>query len=262
APRPRRVRAPRRRSHLRGRPSAPEHNGPSHPRDEPGVARDERGAPGGPRAPAPPSRGHSQPVRHRRLRRHRPLPGTSATGGSSASARSMDRARLAARGFEWDAVSAPVVAEICRRLDGIPLAMELAAARLNMMTPDQLLDRLDRQFSVLGSRPGSPIPHQQTLEATLDWSYDALGPVERTLFNRLSVFTGGFTLDAAEEVCADSIVPKEAVLEILGRLIETSLVAGSEDRPGRFRLLKPIAQYAAMRLADGEDAALLRERHA
>lgn len=186
----------------------------------------------------------------------------SAIAGYDAIALFLERARLAAPGFELDEVSAPVVAEICRRLDGIPLAMELAAARLNMMTPDQLLDRLDRQFSVLGSRPGSPIPHQQTLEATLDWSYDALGPVERTLFNRLSVFTGGFTLDAAEEVCADSIVPKEAVLEILGRLIETSLVAGSEDRPGRFRLLKPIAQYAAMRLADGEDAALLRERHA
>lgn len=174
----------------------------------------------------------------------------------------LERAQAVAPGFELDEAVAPVVAEICRRLDGIPLAIELAAARLSMMTPEQLLERLDRQFSVLGSRPRTPIPHQQTLEATLDWSYHSLGPDAQTLFNRLSVFAGGFTIDAAEAVCSDDWVPADDVLELLGRLIETSLVTPVDDTTARYRMLEPIAQYARMRLAAAEDAARLRERHA
>lgn len=174
----------------------------------------------------------------------------------------VDRAQSVLPGFELDDASAPLVAEICRRLDGIPLAIELAAARLSMLSLSQLLERLDRQFSVLGSRPGAAVPHQQTLETTLDWSYDALAPVEAQLFNRLAVFSGGFTIDAVEAVCAGGEVDQAMVLDLLGRLVETSLVTLTDGEPARYRLLEPIAQYARMRLAQGEGPARLQERHA
>lgn len=186
----------------------------------------------------------------------------SQVGKHDAVALFVDRAHAVVPSFALDDTSAPIVAEICRRLDGIPLAIELAAARLSMLTLDQLLERLDRQFSVLGSRPGAAVPHQQTLETTLDWSYNSLEPTEAMLFNRLSVFSGGFTIDAVEAVCSGGEVESHLVLELLGRLVETSLVTPTEGEPARYRLLEPIAQYARMRLAQGEGSARLQERHA
>lgn len=174
----------------------------------------------------------------------------------------VDRAQAVVPGFVLDDASAPQVAEICRRLDGIPLAIELAAARLSMLSLDQLLERLDRQFSVLGSRPGATVPHQQTLETTLDWSYDSLAPMEAQLFIRLAVFSGGFTIDAVEAVCAGGEVEAHMILDLLGRLVETSLVSPTDGEPARYRLLEPIAQYARMRLAQGDESARLQERHA
>jgi tetratricopeptide (TPR) repeat protein len=164
--------------------------------------------------------------------------------------------------FELDEASAPFVAEICRRLDGIPLAIELAAARLKVLSVWQLVERLDQQFALLASRTRDVPPHQQTLQTTLDWSYDFLTRPEQVLFTRLSVFSGGFTLEAVEQVCSGGLVVRNQALDLLGRLVETSLVMASEGDQNRYRLLEPIAHYARMRLAETEDGDDLQERHA
>src|SRR3970282_1030836 len=127
----------------------------------------------------------------------------------------VNRARLVQPNFELSPLNAQVAAEVCRRLDGIPLAIELAAARLKVLSIGQLVDRLDHQFALLGGTARDLPPHQQTLETTLDWSYDFLGVAERALFTRLSVFSGGFTLEAAESVCAGGSVVREDVLKLL-----------------------------------------------
>jgi predicted ATPase/class 3 adenylate cyclase len=174
----------------------------------------------------------------------------------------VSRARLVQPTFALTASNAGQVAEVCRRLDGIPLAIELAAARLKVLSVSQLVDRLDQQFALLAGTARDLPPHQQTLETTLDWSYDFLGSAERALFTRLSVFTGGFTLDAAETVCAGGPVAKEHVMNLLGRLVETSLVMAAEGEPIRYRLLEPIGHYARMRLEESEGTRDLRDRHA
>jgi non-specific serine/threonine protein kinase len=115
----------------------------------------------------------------------------------------VERARATAQAFTLSKDNAAAVVEICRRLDGIPLAIELAAARLRVLGPDQLLERLADRFRLLTAGPRAALPRHQTLHATIDWSYDLLDAPERTLFARLSVFRGGFTLEAAEAVCAD-----------------------------------------------------------
>ena len=155
-----------------------------------------------------------------------------------------------------------LVAEVCRRLDGIPLAIELAAARLKVLSVAQLVQRLDQQFALLSGTLRDMPPHQQTLETTLDWSYDFLSAAERLLFKRLSIFSGGFTLEAAEQVCSGGEVVRDHVVSLLGRLVETSLVMTADDDQERYRLLEPISHYARMRLeAEGRDDAL-RDLHA
>jgi non-specific serine/threonine protein kinase len=157
----------------------------------------------------------------------------------------VERARDVRPGFGLTMANAPAVAQICTRLDGLPLALELAAARLRVLSPEQVAARLGDQLELLTeggrTRPG----RQQTLRATLDWSYDLLAPEERALLQRLSVFAGGFTLDAATVVAGE----EKDVLDPLERLVSKSLVALDNDRPEpRFRLLEPIRQYAAERL--------------
>ncbi|HEX6145151.1 MAG TPA: adenylate/guanylate cyclase domain-containing protein [Acidimicrobiia bacterium] len=173
----------------------------------------------------------------------------------------VSRAKLVQASFELTPLNAGLVAEVCRRLDGIPLAIELAAARLKVLSVGQLVDRLDQQFALLAGTARDLPPHQQTLETTLDWSFDFLGSAERALFTRLSVFNGGFTLEAAESVCAGGVVVREHVMNLLARLVETSLVMASDTDPIRYRLLEPISHYARMRLDEGE-AETLRSRHA
>ena len=181
---------------------------------------------------------------------------------SDAVALFVDRARLVVPGFELDSQNAPLVAEVCRRLDGIPLAIELAAARLKVLSVAQLVQRLDQQFALLSGTLRDMPPHQQTLETTLDWSYDFLSAAERLLFKRLSIFSGGFTLEAAEQVCSGGEVVRDHVVSLLGRLVETSLVMTADDDQERYRLLEPISHYARMRLeAEGRDDAL-RDLHA
>jgi predicted ATPase len=172
------------------------------------------------------------------------------------------RARLVNPNFTLSPANAEQVAEVCRRLDGIPLALELAAARLKVLSVGQLVERLDQQFALLAGTARDLPPHQQTLETTLDWSFDFLGGAERALFTRLSVFNGGFTLEAAESVCSGGLVDRAHVMNLLGRLVETSLVMATDADPVRYRLLEPISHYARMRLDEGTELAALRDRHA
>ena len=174
----------------------------------------------------------------------------------------VDRATSRNPRFSFDAVTAPSVAAICLRLEGIPLAIELAAARVHTMTVADVRERLDDRFRLLttGSRTASG--RHQTLRATVDWSHDLLSEQERTLLRRLSVFAGGFTLDAAERVCADAEVHEQAVLDLLSLLVAKSLVRLPEDLGhGRYGLLETIREYGQEKLRDAGEEADLRARH-
>ena len=147
----------------------------------------------------------------------------------------VDRASAAQPSFVLDADNADAVAQICRRLDGIPLALELAAARLDALTPHELASRLDQRFGLLTGGNRAALPRQQTLSATIDWSYQLLTETQRRVFERLSVFASGWTLDAAEVVCAGDGVAAEDVLDALLQLIRKSLVVRIDVRHGSAR---------------------------
>ncbi len=153
---------------------------------------------------------------------------------------------------------------ICRRLDGLPLAIELAAARLRSLSLNALLDRLDQRFRLLTGGSRTALPRQQTLWATVDWSYSLLNDAERSLLRRLSVFAEGFDLDAAEAVCGQGDIEVFDVAELVGSLVDKSLVA-AEPAGGtlRYRLLETIRQFAAKCLAEaGQDqAAVVADAH-
>jgi predicted ATPase/DNA-binding NarL/FixJ family response regulator len=174
----------------------------------------------------------------------------------------VDRATSALPTFRLTEQNAPAVARICHWVDGIPLALELAAARITVLSPEQIAARLDNLFRLLTAGSRTALPRQQTLRATVDWSYDLLSVPEQRLFNRLSVFAGGWTLEAAEEIGAGADIAEGDVLELLGKLVAKSLVL-AEDRGAavRYRLLEPMRQYAAEHLrACGEEVAV-RGRH-
>ena len=162
--------------------------------------------------------------------------------------------------------SVPLVATICRRLDGIPLALELAAARLSSMSLAQVAARLDQRFRLLTGGSRNAMPRQQTLQATVDWSFGLLAAAERDALTRLSVFAGGFELEAAEAICASPEVDVLDVMDLVGALVDKSLVVadrGSESV--RYRLLETIRQYSAqelVRAAGDAEAMLVRDRHA
>jgi predicted ATPase len=172
----------------------------------------------------------------------------------------VDRARAVRPDFDLDDQNPRAVAEICRRLDGLPLAIELVAARVKLLPPDQLLARLgDRLELVGGDRPDLP-ERQQTMRNTIAWSHDLLNPGEKRLFARLGVFAGGFTLDSAEAVCGS---PADDLLEALSSLIDKSLVQ-SNDRghaPG-FGMLRTVRSYALERLESSGEAEEIRGNHA
>jgi predicted ATPase len=172
----------------------------------------------------------------------------------------VDRARSAEKRFALSDENAPYVAEICRRLDGIPLALELAAARIKMLSPQQLAQRLNERFRVLTGGDRSALPRQQTMRALIDWSYDLLTDAERAIFRRLSIFAGGFTLETASAVCADDVLDELAVLDLLTSLVDKSLVhADVADEGTRYRLLESTREYAGEKLRTaGEYDALAR----
>jgi predicted ATPase/class 3 adenylate cyclase/DNA-binding CsgD family transcriptional regulator len=161
-----------------------------------------------------------------------------------------EHAGLHQRGFAVDDVSAAAVAAICIRLDGIPLALELAAARLGSLSAPEINARLDQRFRLLTTGNRTALPRHQTLRALIDWSYDLLSPQEQIVFGRLSVFAGGWTLDAAEAVARGGDVADWQVLDLLAALVGKSLVQAEVTRGAtRYRLLETIRHYAAERLA-------------
>jgi predicted ATPase/DNA-binding SARP family transcriptional activator len=174
-----------------------------------------------------------------------------------------ERANNAKSGFVWDGRNAAPVAQICRRLDGIPLAIELAAARIKVLSVDEIAGRLDDRFSLLTAGSRTAIPRHQTLRATIDWSYDLLTEPERILLRRLSVFAGAFTLEAAEAVCSQGMKQSD-ILDLLGRLVDKSLViveSDSEVGDTRYRLLETIRQYALEKLVETGEASVIRDQH-
>jgi predicted ATPase/DNA-binding winged helix-turn-helix (wHTH) protein len=165
--------------------------------------------------------------------------------------------------FQLTPENVTTVAEICRRLDGVPLAIELAAARVKLLSVDQIRERLRDRFRLLTGDQRTVVARQRTLEATVDWSYDLLTEPERLLLARLSVFAGGWTLEAAEEICAGGAIRDGDVLELLARLVDKSLVLVDDvtARDRRYRLLETIRQYAQNRLGLMGDAAVLAQAH-
>jgi non-specific serine/threonine protein kinase len=192
-----------------------------------------------------------------------PLPDPKADGRTIAGADAVrlfvERARQRRPSFDLQAKQARAVAEICVRLDGIPLAVELAAARVAVLPVEQIVRLLGQRFRLLtgGSRA---LPRQQTLRALIDWSYELLDDAEKALFARLAVFSGGWSLDAASEVCSCESIAKDDVVYVLIGLVEQSLVVADEDGD-RYRMLETIREYAREKLAIGGDADAVRERH-
>jgi predicted ATPase/class 3 adenylate cyclase len=174
-----------------------------------------------------------------------------------------DRAAAALGTFELDSETAPVVAHICRRLDGLPLAIELAAARTSSLSLDDLGSHLDDCFALLTGGARTALPRQRTLEATVAWSYDLLSERQRALFDRLSVFAGGWTLDAAETVCPGAGIERRQIAEDLAALVDKSLVARDalEDGRTRYRLLETLRQYGRNKLSETNQAAAIRDAH-
>ncbi len=172
----------------------------------------------------------------------------------------VDRAGAVQAGFELTAANAAAVTEICRALDGIPLAIELAAARIRTLPAQAIAERLGDRFRLLSTRDETVLPRQRTLRALIDWSFDLLPEGERRLFRRLSVFAGGCTLAAAEGVCAGDGLPEDEVLDRLSLLVEMSLVALEPER-GRYRMLETVRHYAHEKLQQAGELASLSERH-
>src|ERR1035441_7039143 len=174
----------------------------------------------------------------------------------------VERATAARPGFTLAAGNSGAVASLCRTLDGMPLAIELAAARVRALSIEQIATRLDDRFRLLASGDRTAPPRQQTLRAAVDWSYELLTEPEQILLRRLSVFAG-WNLEMAEEVCADEAIPAGQVLDLLAALIDKSLVTLDAELYGhaRYRLLDTIKEYAADRLAASGEQAAFRQRH-
>jgi non-specific serine/threonine protein kinase len=177
-----------------------------------------------------------------------------------------ERALLVQPNFELTDNNAKAVVQTCRRLSGMPLAIELAAARVKMMSVDEIARRLDDRFGLLTSGNRTALPRHQTLRATIDWSFDLLSETERILFRRLSVFAGGFTLNAAEAIAAGEDIVLSQVIELLGNLINKSLIrveesSGSERAETRYGMLETIREYARGKLHETDEETVLRSRH-
>jgi predicted ATPase/class 3 adenylate cyclase len=174
----------------------------------------------------------------------------------------IDRAVQVRPNFAITVANAPAVAQICHDLDGIPLAIELAAARVRMLSPEQIARALSDRFHLLTGGASTVMPRHQTLEASIDWSHELLSEGERALLRRLSVFAGGWTLDAAEQVCLGEGIDRYDVLDLLTGLVDKSLVTTDDQGPEtRYRLLGTVCQYATARLADASEVDDLRDRH-
>jgi predicted ATPase/class 3 adenylate cyclase len=174
----------------------------------------------------------------------------------------IDRAAAHTPGFTLVEDNALAIAHACHRLDGIPLAIELAAARVKALPVELIVKRLDERFQILTTGTRTALPQHQTLQATMDWSHDLLSEKERVLFRRLAVFAGSFTLEAAEALCAGGAVDGKDVLDLLSQLVSKSLViAGRTHREARYRLLETVRQYSQGKLDQLRETVSTRERH-
>lgn len=194
-----------------------------------------------------------------------PSLGLSPDGGESeAVTLFMERAQAVAPALELNPDTRPHIERICRLLDGVPLAIELAASRARVLRPDQIADRLGDRFRLLTGGARTALPRQQTLEAAVDWSYQLLTADERLLFERLSVFRGGFTLETVEGICSDDRIDVAMVLDLLTGLADKSMIITVETGSGvaRFGMLETLRQYAERKLLDGGEAATWKDRHA
>ncbi|MDQ4126485.1 MAG: tetratricopeptide repeat protein, partial [Actinomycetota bacterium] len=176
----------------------------------------------------------------------------------------IERATAVAPAFELTEGNTQAVLRVCRRLDGMPLGVELAAARTKVLTVEQIDAHLDDRFRLLAVGDRTAAPRQRTLRAAIDWSFGLLSTEERRLFRRLSVFSGVFSLWAAEDVCSGNGVEEEGVLEILSHLVDKSLVLVAGQRAGeaRYRMLETVSQYASEKLEQSGEDAEVRRRHA
>lgn len=178
----------------------------------------------------------------------------------------IDRATAAVSNFSVTNDNAPFLAQICYRLDGIPLAIELAAAKIRVLNVEQIAKRLDDRFRLLTGGSRTALERHQTLRAAIDWSYNLLPPSEQILFRRLSIFLGGWTLEAAESVCGDEStsgqVGSDDVLDLLEHLINKSIVVKEEKGPvTRYRMLETMRQYANEKLVEANESDALRNKH-
>jgi predicted ATPase/DNA-binding CsgD family transcriptional regulator len=175
----------------------------------------------------------------------------------------VERAAAVKPTFALTDQNASAVAQVCYRLDGIPLAIEIAAARAKVLSVEEIADRLSDSFGLLSADGRAARPRQHTLHATMDWSHELLSDEERTLFRRLSVFAGGFSLEAAESVCIREDAERDEMLGVLSRLVDKSLVvAREEDGETRYRLLETVRQYGREKLAGSGEEAEAGRRHA
>lgn len=175
----------------------------------------------------------------------------------------VERARSQKPDFVVTERQARTVAEICARLDGIPLALELAAARVPLLSIEHIQARLNDRFKLLTGGVRTALPRQQTLRATLEWSYGLLSEEERNVLNRLAIFPGSFTVDAAASVVCEDVIDEFAVIDLLGQLVARSLVVvDATDIATRYRLLETTRAYALEKLAEGREAGLMARRHA
>ncbi|MEU4739035.1 BTAD domain-containing putative transcriptional regulator [Actinosynnema sp. NPDC023658] len=172
-----------------------------------------------------------------------------------------DRAGAVRKDLATDARTSSTLARVCQALDGMPLAIELAAARLRTMSLDQLAHRLDDRFRLLTGGSRTALPRHRTLRAVIDWSWELLNDAERVVLRRLSVFSGGASLEAAERVCAGDAVDADQVLELLTALTEKSLVRTEGDGAPRYRMLGTIKEYAGDRLAEAGESEAARRAH-
>jgi predicted ATPase/class 3 adenylate cyclase len=175
----------------------------------------------------------------------------------------IDRALSVDKRFAFTEQNAGDIGEICERLDGIPLAIELAAARVKVLSPKQLAEKLDERFRLLTGGDRSALPRQQTMRALIDWSYDLLSDEERQLFRKLSIFAGGFTFETAAAVCTSDTIDEMAVLDLLASLVDKSLVQAELVVDGtRYRLLESTRDYARAKLTERGELPAVAQAHA
>ena len=191
-----------------------------------------------------------------------PADGTEANGASDAVALFVERATAARPDLGLSPEDANAVAQICTELDGLPLAIELAAARVRMLSVGQIASELSNHFRVLSGGPRTATPRLKTMRASVDWSYELLSDQERKLLRRVAVFAGGLTLEAVDDVCAGDGIDHEAVLDLLASLVDQSLVIADDTEAGvRYRLLETVRQYGLDCLAEAGEEETIRARH-